>query len=72
VVLFNFCISSSCREEHFSNGQEKGRSIIAGALRNRFFERIKFAARILLKGDPKKNKRNPIPAICLTGLVMLH
>lgn len=25
--------------------------------------RIKSAARILLKGDPKKNKRNPIPAI---------
>lgn len=27
------------------------------------FSRIKAAARILLKGDPKKNKRNPIPAI---------
>ncbi len=34
--------------------------------------RLKPAARILLKGDPKKNKRNPISAICLTGLVMLH
>ena len=28
-----------------------------------FFTRIKSAARILIKGDPKKNKRNPIPAI---------
>jgi hypothetical protein len=27
------------------------------------FDRVKSAARILLKGDPKKNKRNPIPAI---------
>ncbi len=27
------------------------------------FSRFKSAARILLKGDPKKNKRNPIPAI---------
>ncbi len=27
--------------------------------------RIKSAARILIKGDPKKNKRNPIPAITL-------
>lgn len=27
------------------------------------FERVKKSARILLKGDPKKNKRNPIPAI---------
>ncbi|MFZ5822257.1 MAG: sulfotransferase family protein [Chloroflexota bacterium] len=27
------------------------------------FTRLKSAARILLKGDPKKNKRNPIPAI---------
>ncbi|MBP6177551.1 MAG: sulfotransferase [Anaerolineales bacterium] len=26
-------------------------------------DRIKKAARILIKGDPKKNKRNPIPAI---------
>ena len=25
--------------------------------------RIRSAARILIKGDPKKNKRNPIPAI---------
>jgi len=25
--------------------------------------RIRSAARILLKGDPKKNHRNPIPAI---------
>ena len=25
--------------------------------------RLKYAARILIKGDPKKNKRNPIPAI---------
>jgi hypothetical protein len=28
-----------------------------------FFERFKSAARILLKGEPKKNNRNPIPAI---------
>lgn len=28
-----------------------------------FISRFKSAARILLKGDPKKNKRNPIPAI---------
>src|SRR5919197_4928416 len=27
------------------------------------FHRAKFAARILLKGDSKKKKRNPIPAI---------
>ncbi len=27
------------------------------------FTRIKSAARILIKGDPKRNKRNPIPAI---------
>ncbi len=27
------------------------------------FSRIKSAARILVKGDPKKNKRNPIPVI---------
>ena len=27
--------------------------------------RLKSAARILIKGDPKKNKRNPIPAITL-------
>jgi len=27
------------------------------------FDRIKKSARILLKGEPKKNKRNPIPAI---------
>jgi hypothetical protein len=27
------------------------------------FNRLKKSARILLKGDPKKNKRNPIPAI---------
>ncbi len=27
------------------------------------FARLKFAARILLKGDPKKKQRNPIPAI---------
>src|SRR5262249_48439548 len=27
--------------------------------------RIRSAARILLKGEPKKNKRNPIPAITL-------
>src|SRR6188474_452654 len=27
--------------------------------------RVKGAARILLKGDPKKNQRNPIPAITL-------
>lgn len=37
-----------------------------------FLGRIRSAARILLKGDPKKKQRNPIPAICLTGLVMLH
>lgn len=29
------------------------------------FSRFKTAARILIKGDPKKNKRNPIPAITL-------
>jgi len=29
------------------------------------FSRFKSAARIILKGDPKKNKRNPIPAITL-------
>src|SRR6266498_3211393 len=29
------------------------------------FNRIKKSARILLKGDPKKQKRNPIPAITL-------
>jgi hypothetical protein len=28
-----------------------------------FFSRLKSAARILLKGDPKKKNRNPIPAI---------
>ena len=28
-----------------------------------FFKRAKIAARILLKGDPKKDKRDPIPAI---------
>ncbi|NTU75714.1 MAG: sulfotransferase, partial [Anaerolineaceae bacterium] len=28
-----------------------------------FFDRIKTAARILLKGDSKKSRRNPIPAI---------
>src|ERR1051325_3702452 len=28
-----------------------------------FVSRIRSAARILLKGEPKKNKRNPIPAI---------
>src|SRR5258706_3128293 len=27
------------------------------------FDRVKSAARIILKGDPKKNKRNTIPAI---------
>jgi hypothetical protein len=27
------------------------------------FSRLRYAARILIKGDPKKNKRNPIPAI---------
>lgn len=27
------------------------------------FARFKSAARILLKGEPKRNKRNPIPAI---------
>ncbi len=30
-----------------------------------FFSRIKSAARILIKGEQKKNKRNPIPAITL-------
>jgi hypothetical protein len=34
--------------------------------------RIRSAARILLKGDPKKKQRNPILVICITGLVMLH
>ncbi|MBI5965113.1 MAG: sulfotransferase [Chloroflexi bacterium] len=29
------------------------------------FDRVKKSARILIKGDPKKNKRNPIPAITL-------
>lgn len=29
------------------------------------FDRVKKSARILLKGEPKKNKRNPIPAITL-------
>src|SRR5215510_14262814 len=29
------------------------------------FSRLKSAARILLKGEPKKNQRNPIPAITL-------
>jgi len=29
------------------------------------FDRVKKSARILLKGDPKKKKRNPIPAITL-------
>jgi hypothetical protein len=28
-----------------------------------FITRFKSAARILLKGDPKKKTRNPIPAI---------
>lgn len=28
-----------------------------------FFSRFKSAARILLKGEPKKKSRNPIPAI---------
>ena len=27
------------------------------------FSRFKSAARVLLKGDPKKKKRSPIPAI---------
>ena len=27
------------------------------------FSRLKSAARILIKGDPKKNRRNPIPSI---------
>ncbi|MEP6895620.1 MAG: sulfotransferase [Chloroflexota bacterium] len=30
-----------------------------------FFSRARSAARILIKGEPKKNKRNPIPAITL-------
>ena len=28
-----------------------------------FITRVKKAARVLLKGDPQKNARNPIPAI---------
>jgi hypothetical protein len=28
-----------------------------------FLTRLRSAARILLKGDPKKKSRNPIPAI---------
>jgi len=30
-----------------------------------FFSRLKSAARVLIKGEPKKNGRNPIPAITL-------